>query len=235
MRKIMLSLAGALLCVPAFGTAVYTASSSSTNVEADFTFGNGTLTLVLKNLIVDQTSDGQNISSLSFTLSENFANNIITDTSFSATDRSAIQKNVANGWTDAPDTTSHWLLSNTTNTFNMTTLGFPMAPKTIIGAPNASNTYTNVNASITNQVHDPFYAVTATWILSIPGVTAADEGNLSNVIFGFGTSAGVTETGSCDSCGGGGTTQTVTPEPVSFLLAGSGLALLGLIRFRRKA
>jgi hypothetical protein len=35
-----------------------------------------------------------------------------------------------------------------------------------------------------------------------------------------------------DDCGGGGT-QSITPEPFSFVLVGSGLALLGLRRLRR--
>ena len=91
-----------------------------------------------------------------------------------------------------------------------------------MGAPNSGdNEYNNVNSSITMENHDPLLAITATWVFDIPGVTSADESELTNVMFGFGTSSAVTEQG----------TQS-TPEPFSFVLAGSGLALLALARLR---
>jgi hypothetical protein len=218
-----LFLGGILLALPSYATVVYTIDTGSLDAQASLTFGTNTLTVTLTNLIVDQTSDGQDINGISFTLPQTFAANIVTDTTFSSTDRSGVQKDVAGGWTDAADATNHWILTNTAHTFDFTTLGNSHAPYTIIGSPNSGdNEYTNVNSSITMGNHDPLLAVTATWVFDIPGVTSADESELTNLMFAFGTSSGTTEQG----------TQS-TPEPFSFLLAGSGLALLALARIRR--
>lgn len=193
------------------------------DAQASLTFGTDLLTVTLTNLIVDQTSDGQNVNGISFTLPQTFAANIVSDTTFSSTDRSDVQKKVAAGWTDAADTTNHWILTNTAHTFEFTTIGNSHAPYTIIGSPSSGdNEYNNVNSSITMGNHDPFLAVTATWVFHIAGVTSADESELTNLMFGFGTSSDVTERGS----------QSAVPEPFSFVLAGSGLALLALARIR---
>jgi hypothetical protein len=222
MKRTMLFLGGILLALPSYATVVYTVDTGSLDAQASLTFGAGTLTVTLTNLIVDQTSDGQDINGISFTLPQTFAANIVSDTTFSSTDRSDVQKKVAAGWTDAADTTNHWILTNTAHTFDFTTLGNSHAPYTIIGSPDSGdNEYNNVNSSITMDNHDPLLAITATWVLQIPGVTSADETELTNLIFGFGTSSDVTEDGK----------QSTTPEPFSFVLAGSGLALLALARF----
>jgi hypothetical protein len=225
MKRTMLFLGGILLSLPSYATVVYTVDTGSLDARASLTFGAGTLTVTLTNLIVDQTSDGQDINGISFTLPQTFAVNIVSDTSFSSTDRSDVQKNVADGWTDAADTTNHWILTNTAHNFDFTSIGNAHAPYTIIGSPDSGdNEYHNVNASITMGNHDPLLAVTATWVFNIPGVTSADESELTNVMFGFGTSSDVKEQG----------IQSTVPEPFSFVLAGSGLALLALARIRAR-
>src|SRR5262245_12612406 len=61
----------------AYATTVYAtlpgamdAAGQPVNAEADFTIGSGTLTIVLSNLLVNQTDVAQNISDLFFTLSK---------------------------------------------------------------------------------------------------------------------------------------------------------------------
>lgn len=224
MKRVFLFL-GIAVCAPAFGNVVAdatgTLSKLDVNAQATLTFGTNTLTITIENLAVDQTSDIQSVNGLTFTLS-GFTFTNVTDTSFSSTDWSDIQKNVVNGWTATPDTTNNWLLSTSSSTFSMTTIGNPQAPYTIIGSPNSNNEFTNVNGSITNDTHDPFLAETATWVFNVPGLLPSDQYDVSNVEFGFGTSNAYVL----------GDALVVTPEPGSLALAACGLAAVALGAFR---
>src|SRR5207244_1112449 len=102
----------------------------------------------------------------------------------------------------------------------------------IIGAPGGT-TYSAAGGSVAgNGPHNPFLNQTATWTFSIPNlVSGVTPGH---IVFSFNTSAG--NLFSCDSdvagCEGGGGSHA-TPEPLSFVLVGSGLIGLYFVRRRR--
>jgi hypothetical protein len=234
MRYTTVLLAGTLLCVPAmFGTTIFTTTGTLTNLDpiqaqASFTFGNGTIQLVLTNLIVNQNDVGQDLNGITFTIPGSFATNGGLIGSFSATDRSDIAANVANGWTDAADSANHWFLTNSSGNFKFTTIGNPAGAYTIVGSPEPNNKY-HTNASIDN--HDPLLAITATWNFNVPGVTAATEANISNVSFSFGTAFDEGGGQPGDPCSRVCVeANSSVPEPLSLGLSGVGLVLIGLRR-----
>src|SRR5690348_16655663 len=101
MRYSTVLIAGALLCAPAiYGAAIYGSSGNLSgsndpfSVQASFTFGNGTIQLVLTNLITGQNDIGQDLNGITFTIPATSGS----VTSFSGTDRTNITPGVANGW-----------------------------------------------------------------------------------------------------------------------------------------
>jgi hypothetical protein len=230
-------LAGVLLCTQAiYGTVFYATSGSLSggdpiNAEAEFTFGTDSIEITLTNLITDQIDVGQNLNGVSFHVPGSFGG--IGITSFGSNDRTGIVDNIAFDWTDVSDSTNHWFFTDPSNDFDLTTIGNPAARYTIVGGPNAgtppsaANEYTQANSGSlqAGNNHEPFLAVSATWLLSVPGITAADEAEITNVSFSFGTQTneGGSQPGSpCPTCTG----QSTTPEPLALWLMGSGLLFL---------
>jgi hypothetical protein len=230
MRYSYILVAGALLCAPGiYGTVIETTSGNLSggdpfSAEAQLTFGTNTIQITLTNLITDQNDAGQNLNGISFNVPGTFGT--LGVTSFSSTDRSGILVNTPGGWTDVADSTNHWFFTQSANVFDLTTIGNPAARYTIIGGPKTSkNEYTNANSSIeAGIVHEPFLAVSATWLLSAPGITAADEAAITGVSFSFGTQ---TNEGGAQT---GIRQDPAVPEPFSLGLVGSGLLLIGGLR-----
>jgi hypothetical protein len=205
--------------------------SNPYSVEADFTFSTDTLTLVLKNLVTDQTTSGVDLSGISWTMAGgSFANNIGSGANLTTTERSAIQQGVVNGWTDAAYNSGDilWNFTNTGLNFDLTTIGNPAAQYMIVGAPGSNGAYNNANASIGK--HDPELAATATFTLIIPGVTDQSLIATQGLTFAFG--GGPDFTAQTLVCGDCLAAPASTPEPVTIGLTGAGLLLAGL--FRRK-
>jgi hypothetical protein len=189
------------------------ATTSGGPVSASVTFtvsASGVLTIQLRNLQANPTDVAQAISDLSFqagtlsgTLSSSAANFI----------------NVAgNGTTSsagscggpAPNCTGWGLDSSSGGNFHLTALGFIGPAGLILGPPGAGGVYSNANGSIAgNGPHNPFIDQTATFTLSISGLTSVSQ--LSNVSISFGTTPGVN------------VPTTSTPEPTTMLLLGTGL------------
>ena len=187
------------------------ATTSGGPISASVTFTvnpSGTLTITLTNLLINPTDVGQNISDLSFqagTLSGSLA----------ANQPNASFINVAgNGTTSSAGSgLAGWALdSSTGGNFHLTVLGTAIGPAhTILGAPGPGGVYTNANGSIAgNGPHNPFINQSASFTLTIPGLTSVSQ--LSNISISFGTTPGVNAT-----------VIPGTPEPTTMLLLGTGL------------
>jgi hypothetical protein len=154
-----------------FTTAPGAKESGGNNVSASATVttGNGTVTVVITNLIVDPTTVAQNVSDFAFTLSSG-------QTTGSITSVSGVQRTVAsNGtFTDAAYTSYTQAQSGWSNTgLHFTALGGGSPFDTILGKPNGSNVYGSAGGSIAgNGPHNPFLAGPVTFVLSVPGVNA---------------------------------------------------------------
>jgi hypothetical protein len=155
------------------------------NAQAVFTTGAGTLSISLSNLIVNQTSVGQNLSDLFFTI------NGIT-IGGSLTSSSAVQRDVAsNGtFTDGATVSTGWQFTVSGGVFHLNSLtGVNNASQTLIGLPDGSNVYSNANSSIAGSgPHNPFLRNDATFSLAFAGMTA--DTIISGATFSFGTTAG---------------------------------------------
>ena len=190
------------------------------NAKATLTTGTNTVTIVLENLQTNEKSVGQNLSSFFFTLST--GQKVGTVSSSSGLERTV---NSNKTFTDGSSTAAGWVLSTSGSGLLLNVLagtGHAGPAHTIIGLPSGS-TYANANNSIAgNGPHNPFLALSATFTLNIPGVTANSK--INSASFGFGTTAG-------DNVAG--VSIDPVPEPSTIVLALAGLLAACLWRRAR--
>jgi hypothetical protein len=227
-------LAFALMLAPRADASVitYTTPSGSmsggqpVNVTVTLTTSANDLSITLRNLEANPTSDSQSVNGISLSLSSSETAGSIF--SSSATMRT-ISGNAAGQYSDAGPSATNWFYHQANLGIEITNIGNPMAKETLIGDPNGGNAYAAANSSIAGANHNPFLAGTATFDLHIPGVTAAST--ITALQFEFSTSPGFNVTGHDP-----GTPEVLipsTPEPSAVVLAISGIGLISLGRFVR--
>jgi hypothetical protein len=176
--------------------------------RATFTTSVNQVTILLENLQANPASIVQCLSGLRFTIGSG-------ENSGSLSSSSGIERNIANDGTyaDAGAAATGWSLSTAGSDLKLNLLGTPTSPDhTIIGPPDGSNRYSAGNGSIVNGTHSPFMGLSATFTLSVPGVTA--QSTISSVTFQFNTGGNNNVSG-----------NSRVPEPAT------ALSLAGLVVF----
>lgn len=204
-----------------FDTPAGATTSGPVNAEAIFTTGAGSLTIKLTDLQANPTDVAQLISDISW----GFVNGSISSVGLANPTVTGTGINVgANGITSAASATDNTTLAGAWTVaggFHISALGGGQPAGLIIGPAGPGGVYGNANGSIdANGPHNPFFDGTATFVLNIPGLTAADVVN--NVQFSFGTNP--------DSPTIPGTPPGVPDGGTTVLLLGAALSGLGLIR-----
>jgi len=179
--------------------------SAEVSVE---TLGN-TIQLVLTNKQANPTNSTQCLSGVQFRLSTG-------QTSGTVMTSSAMERIIGNGtYTDGGFVETGWTLARAGSDLLLD--DSQGAPKhTIIGPSNLANPYASGSSALNDNSHNPYLANSATFTLSVPGVTAASS--IKSVAFQFNTS-------DCSTIPG-----VVVPEPVEFAL----LATTSLVISRRR-
>jgi hypothetical protein len=148
--------------------------------QADFTVGDGTITIVLSNLLPNERSIGQAISDLGFTVGGS------TITSASVTSATGTAENILSptSHSAATGSTNRWVVDQSTaSSIHITVLSGGQPNYLIAGIPDANGNYPNSNASM--RVHSPVFVQTATITLNVAGVTSSST--IDSVSFSFGT------------------------------------------------
>jgi len=187
-----------------FTTPAGTSSSDGPlSAEAVLTAGSGQVTITLTDLLANPTSAGQLISGVVFDITGATGLGTVSGSGKLATI-------AANGSYTTPVSASsltHWADTMSGSTFTLTTLSGSQPNQMIIGPDNGSGKFSNANASIIN--FNPTVLGSASFTLSIPGVTSAST--ISNVRIEFGTGP-----------------DTVVGTPPTVPDGGSTVALLGM-------
>ena len=191
-----------------------TAGGGPVKASATLTTGAGTLSITLTDLEANPTDVAQTISDLDFMLSDG----AVTGT-LSSSSGQEITVNGNGTFTLGSTGSTGWGLNdNVSGGLQLDALGFIGPANLIIGPP--AGTYSNANGSIAgNGPHNPFLNQTATFNLSIPGVTALTT--ITSATFSFGTTAGVNVSG-----------VVATPEPSAVVLVLCGGLALGMFKRR---
>jgi hypothetical protein len=209
-------------------------SGEPISFSADFTLANGSVSIVLTNLEGNLTSAGQLLTGISFDLTGASGSGGLTTLNSGLI--STINSNGTYN-TGVADPLTRWT-ANEGAAITLSLFSGGQPNRGIIGPdslgncnnPGAGGTYSNAVASI--GTHNPNVLCTASFDITIPGVTTSSI--LNNVVFLFGTGpadvVGVPPP-NCPSCG---VNDFPTPEPITLSLFGVGLAGVAVLRRRRR-
>lgn len=188
-----------------------TAGGLPVEAQVTFTTSANQVQITLENLGTDPKSVVQNLSGVFFTLSSG-------QTTGTLSSSSGLERTIAsNGsFTDGSLAATTWVLGTSGSQVYLNGLGSG-PDRTIIGAPAGSGAYDNANSSIAgNGPHNPFLALSATFTLNMPGVTA--DSTVTATTFQFGTGS--------DTVPSFPGPNTPEPATMSLLLVGGVAALL---------
>ena len=191
--------------------------------EAFFTLNAGSISLKLANLFQNPTDIAQLLNGISFDVSGASGSGTLT------TANSGNASTISDGGSytkGKSDSLTRWKAIESGNTISLTTLSGG-APNSLIIGPDSEDgftqvgKYTNANSSITKK-HNPSVLGSATFNITIPGVT--DASTISNVKFLFGSGT--------DYITASKPPTSHVPIPAAAWLLGPGL--VGLAGLRRK-
>ncbi|HLW75995.1 MAG TPA: hypothetical protein VKS01_03400 [Bryobacteraceae bacterium] len=180
-------------------------SGEAVAATANFTVGDGFITVTVQNTQADPRSAGQLLNGVFFTLSTGPTTGTLGSNS------SNIRRvNQGGSFTDLGPNSTGWALDNSSGNFFLcvlcTDLGGLGPSHLLIGDPATSGTYASANRSIAgNRPHNPFDAGTATFLINVPGLSST--ATVTGATFFFSTAApengpngptgGTSATGSC--------------------------------------
>ena len=187
-----------------------TAGDVPVSASANFTVGNGFITVTLTNTFADPRSAGQLLSGAAFTLSSG-----PTTATLGANSANIRRVDKGGSFTDLGPNATGWALDNSNGGLFLcvlcTGIGGSGPSHLLIGNPASNNTYASANRSIAgNGPHNPFDAGTATFLINAPNVNSSMT--VTGVTLFFSTAAGAPGTGGnpptgnfvTGTCDGGG-------------------------------
>ena len=225
-RTGVFAVAIAIFALPVHASQIFVTPAGATtgggavNAQATFTASAGSLTITLQNLLANPTDVAQLLSDLDFAVPLTASTTLTSSGAF-------INVNADHTTTAAGSGSTGWVLSSLGgNNYTLCDICTGAAgPSHLIIGPGP---YGNANGSIAgNNPHNPFINQTATFVLTNSSITANTL--VSNVVFSFGTTAGIDVPGVPQQSDIPG-----VPEPTTASLAGLAV-LLGIVgRVRQK-
>jgi hypothetical protein len=195
-----------------------TVGGEPVNARATFTTAADTITVLIENLQADPNSPKSVVYDILFNVST--GQNAGTITSTTGVERTI---NGDGTYSDSGVTNfTDWGLFTSGANLHLDRLAAPGQKKHgVIGPPNAGNNeYDNGGGALTGSSHNPFWGGSATWVLTVPGVTASSL--VTAISFSFNTTAG------------NDVPAELVPEPAGMILASLGLAMLIRVRVKRR-
>jgi hypothetical protein len=190
-----------------------------TTGSADFTFGTNTLTLVLKDTVVNPNDIGFDLSGFKFTIAGSTGGVLASS--------SGLERTIASDgtFTDGASVATGWLFSDSSGTITLNDLGGDGPAHTIVGAPGGDGKYTGNASILGNGPHNPYLVGSVTFNFTFTGGVNADS-LPTNIAWEFGTAPGFVA---------GSSGESPVSEPISLSLVGGGLLALRLLRKRALA
>jgi hypothetical protein len=150
--------------------------------QAEIAVGDGTVTIVLSNLLPNERSIGQAISDFGFTVAGGIVTSASVTSNMTGTAESILSP--SSNTNLGTVSTDRWQVTQISgNTIEISDLTGGKPKYLIAGIPDSKGNYPNANASMV--VHSPVFVQSATITLAITGVTSSST--INSVTFSFGT------------------------------------------------